>query len=174
MFEMLIMDSELFHPTMLAQLFEIGQHDRANWTTEDLQGMLIHQLDTPLPDYLQPKAAWTSEQAISRPDGTSPQRTRHSFRQILLADTPPIELLKKMKNHVKGIRHNPDHPLPIEISTALYYACISAAWIHARAWISSTDAGSFRSGLTWLIDQSWVEPDLQQLYRSTLDQLMKA
>ena len=168
------MESDLFQPMMLARLFELGKHKSPEWPPDDLKEILAHQLDTPLPDNLQPTSTLIEDQTNAGAHDRLREDAPHSFRHILLTDTPPIKLLIKMKDYVKGLRHTPDHPLPIEISTTLYYACISTAWMHTGSWITSADPQSIRSGLAWLTRQPWMDADLLALYRHTLDRMSQA
>lgn len=161
------MDSDWYNPVILAELLEIGRHREPTWSAEDLEQILEHQLDMELPEKLLPYLAKNSH---ANPMGSDIVHS-HTFRQIIFSADASIDVLRSIKEYFKNLRHSTNHSLPTEVSTALYYAILAAAWIHLDTWISSVDPMSAQDGLIWLQQQPWIGGDLHQLYAAALQQI---
>ncbi|QNN21729.1 hypothetical protein HED60_05410 [Planctomycetales bacterium ZRK34] len=155
------MDSDWFNAAALADLLESGRSDKAEWSDNDLTQILEHQLDTTIPAELSPILAEGSLASRSRAQSLT-------FRDLIFTDTVSVQVLKAVKNHFKKLHHSDNHSLPPEISTALYYAAIAAAYVFHKVEITSAELSSVQSGMAWLCKQSWINSDLHALYTATV------
>jgi hypothetical protein len=146
-------------PRSLACLMQVD--DLGSWNAAELGPILEHQLDTPLDVDLGPIAVAEG----NRPDFGREQLKAEirTFRQLLLAPHPPIELLNLVKQFAKGCRNQPDGPLPHEVATVLYLAAIAAARRNCHQRISTLDDAAWQLAVDWALAQSWLNAGIRDL-----------
>src|SRR5256885_899385 len=120
--------------TRTGQLLHSILHPAELWDTKDLAEMLSHQLTVPLPFLFAPRPG----------EGSLPNAT---LGDALFGDHPSPRVLERLKEFAKASRWDPDAPLPPEIATVLYLACIAAAKVRCGTRISSIDDAGLAAGI---------------------------
>lgn len=101
-------------------------------------------------------------------DGLAPR----SLGELVRRRGPTLDLLELAKQFAKSNRGNPDSPLPVEVSTALYYVAIAAALVAHGELITDLAHDSLRSGFEWLASQSWTDAASLALARQGRERLL--
>lgn len=141
------------------------------WTITDLREILQHQLSAPLRADL----ARLSSAFVHRFDAFAGiSNGTLSLGDILSAEVPELQQLYLIKDFAKRAIAPDDASLPEEVGAILYYASISCAWLKLNARIHSLNDLALKTGLSWVVQQAWVPPQLQALFRTHLDQLAEA
>ena len=147
--------------SLLARMMELKSDEGALWDTDDLEGILEHQLaaslEADLAD-LRPGLPARLEE-LGAADGP-PIAT---FRDLLEHPRPPLELLELTKQFGKRCRSNPDGPLPDDIATVLYLAAIAAAMTRCGTRITKLGDEGMRHGLQWALRQPWLDASMREL-----------
>jgi hypothetical protein len=157
-------------PPHLAEMLSIDPSRSQPWRPEELAAVLRHQLDTPIEfevgrmDEVPPDVAATITFGdLFRRDGAIGALGAHGAHgahgaPILLA------LLERAKRFAKACKSRTDGPLPVEVATALYFACIVAALLRCNgARISALDDRSLLDGVQWALAQPWLSPEIREL-----------
>lgn len=140
----------------LSALFDVSADGGGQlWEDDELGAVLRHQLAVPIRADLRgldPKLARRFD-ALAEP----PDRAVESFGGLLAHPNPPVEWLKAVKDFAKTCRARPHGPIPHEIATVLYFACLAAALVRGGARITSLADGALVGGFRWVADQPWVD-----------------
>ena len=161
------LDSELddSQPARMARLLELPPDADALWLSEDLAGLMQHQLAQRLPDLglnrAQNVADSPQTQATAAPLETLADLFRHP--------APPLELLEAVKRYGRKRVHQPDMALPSEIASTLYFASIAAVLVRIDCRISKSDDEMLRYGFGRAIEQPWIESPLRKLFEGALN-----
>jgi hypothetical protein len=155
-------------PRSLSTLLQFDDIHRHQWSAQDLQDMLQHQLAAPLHLGLGPLSAEVTHQLRAGPEPLNPRMT---LRELLRHEHPPLELLKLIKRFAKICRRNPENPLPSEIVMFLYYGSITVALLRLNESISELTDRSLIRGLKWLHVQVWMSQDMRSLLQEGLEYL---
>jgi hypothetical protein len=155
--------------TDIARLLNPGLTAIREWQPVEFAAILKHQLSAPvrvdlgeLGADLQPKIA-----TLCAAQGL----LLRSFHDLFVHPSPPLELLRIVKEYAKTHRLNPRSPLPPEIAAVLYYSCIAAALVRLGQRISQTSDAELRKGWTWATRQPWLVPELHSLIVRALELL---
>ena len=125
------------------------------WAAQDLAAMVRHQLAAPL--LVDLEAAFPGEgQRVAALAGTV-QPPVVSFGDLLVHASPPVELLRMVKEMAKRAEGSHEHPLPMEVASYFYFASIAAAQRRTGQRISSLSDDRVREGLAWLLGQAWLD-----------------
>jgi len=116
------------------------------WNDSDLAALLVHQLQSPL---------------VSPGDPT--------FEEVLFDCAPHLDRLRKIKDHAKALRDDPDSGMPSEICHVLYYAAIASAQVHASDRLTSLAPDALSRGLNWALTLPWLTQPLKQLFQQALE-----
>jgi hypothetical protein len=73
-----------------------------------------------------------------------------------------------VKDFAKANCCHPASVLPEHVATLLYYASIVAASLHAHDNISLLSDEDLRAGISWVLDQTWVDERTQRLFAGAL------
>jgi len=155
-------DLDHSHPSQLAEALSIDAALPDSWRPDELAAILRHQLQTALSVDLDV----ADGEPVSREAGTT-------FGELLLSPSPSLPCLQRVKRFVKACKSHPNSPLPKEIATALYFACIVAAEMRCGARITALEDAALISGLDWAIAQDWLDETLRNLLRDGLRRLRK-
>lgn len=155
-------------PVALSKLMEIDDTAEHLWDQNDLAEIWQHQLDAPLDFDLAGDDA-RQKQRISSLSVTA-IRPPKTFRDLLHHPNPPVELLRLAKEFAKASPKDKNRPLPQQIATALYYASIVAAFVHAES-ISTLKESELREGMRWAVAQSWLDKPTHALFEEGLKKL---
>jgi hypothetical protein len=140
---------------------------QGEWDEQDLRDILVHQLDAPLlfnQEHLSRSERGALERASAEFGCNEPNCPVYRFRDVLLSEHPPLELLKLVKDYAKGgDRQGADAGLPEEVATVLYYAAIFVALSRGGQRITSLDDRALVRGGRWVVAQAWVEQAVRQL-----------
>lgn len=136
------------------------------WSTEDLAAMLRHQLQASLEsDLVRTNTISPQDYAAIVSEAAQSPRT---FGELFSHPTPPLNLLKLVKDFAKLCRTDPDHPLPTEITMVLYHISVLLAQVRCATRISSLSNHKLRQGCEWVTAQAWVDPSLRRLVHKTI------
>jgi hypothetical protein len=152
-------DFEKTDPQTLARMLNVGHDTTGAWEERELSAILRHQLDSPVQFDL-----GQVEDAASTLATLSAERrlTVATFRELLTAEKPPLELLELTKRFAK-LGASKEAALPREVASVLYFAAIAAALLGWNRRITELDHAAIATGLQWMRDQAWVEPTLRSL-----------
>jgi len=145
-------------PDRLISLMELALADVEPSAPEQLEQALRKALLSRLP------WACLTPGTESLPGSTTPAPP---FRvgQLLTDPQPCLEDLKRLKDHAKALRHDPDATLPPELATLIYFASLAAALVRCGVSISRLPGRSMLEGWKWALAQPWLEPALTDLLR---------
>jgi len=153
----------------LGKLIQMSDCWNVVWSKEDLAPMLHHQLESPI------------EFDLSRLDPEMVNRLRlstsakglllKSFSELLHHPRPPLELLSLTKDFAKAARNHPESPLPHEIASVLYFACIGVALVRCGQKISELSDEQLLDAFTWVCEQSWVDESTKSLFSEAREAL---
>ncbi len=146
-------DAELYRsdPRDIAPLMGLEREEYRHWHDDELAEILQHQLQAPL--------LFDLAGVMESVDLTIPRDEMAaigSFGELLQHSSPPLTLLKLMKEFAKSSDRAGEAPLPPEIATALYYASIAAALARHGERISRLTPDELHDGLEWGLQQPWL------------------
>lgn len=130
------------------------------WNDKDLGDILRHQLAAPLIFDLGSTAGLGQDAGLA---SVNPGIT--SFGELLTHPNPPLVLLKLSKDFAKASDKSVDAPLPPEIASMLYFACVAAALVRLGERITELDDQQLKKGLRWGAKQVWVSEETHALFR---------
>ena len=65
-----------------------------------------------------------------------------------------LELTKRFPKHC---RNHPEHALPEEVATVLYFLALAVALLKCGSRISKLSDAALREGIVWALDQPWLD-----------------
>ncbi len=153
----------------LASLLAAGEEDSRLWQTAELAAMFRHQMAAPIMVDLGPFDPATAARLkiLSEAQGLLSK----SFGDLFHHPSPPVELLKMIKDFAKSNRDHPASGLPQEIASTLYYASIAAAMIRLNQRITQLPDTDLRSGLLWSLEQGWLDIATRELLTRALEKI---
>jgi hypothetical protein len=159
-------------PRGLAALICSSSDATRPWQPQELAAVLRHQLTAPIQFDLGQfdPAASARLRLLSESQGLLLQ----SFAELFRHPNPPIELLEMTKDFAKANRQAPAGVLPGEISAAIYYLSIAAAWVRRGVRISKLGDAELRAGFGWLRSQNWVDAEMRTLLGLACERLPAA
>lgn len=146
-------------PKRLAAVLEIDPGNGRLWRQDELAVIFKHQLAAPVQMDLG-KAPAGNTPAL--PFGFPDIRT---FDDLFHSSTPPIEVLKSVKEFAKANRDHPASPLPNEIAAALYYASVIIARWRCAEVITTLNDEELHTGIDWAMSEPWVDARTKSLLR---------
>ncbi len=138
------------------------------WSDAELGAIYEHQLGAPLAfdlSNLSPDAQTSA--IVSRQSSAAPLET---FADLLNHPHPPLELLQYVKEFSKASQSSPDHPLPGDVATVLYFATILIARLRLRQQISQVDNAALDKALHWCLARPWLDAATRSLFQQGLEQ----
>lgn len=147
----------------LASLLDVALDSQSQrlWQDDELGSILRHQLSAPmqvdlgcLERGLAPKIRTLTE---------SLGLTLKSFGDLLFHPRPPLELLKVVKDFAKMCRVSPCSPLPHEIASVLYFACIASALLRCHSRITGLPDNALLDGFRWVQSRPWLDGQTRAL-----------
>lgn len=158
-------DLDNTEPPQLAAMLSIDPAGGRVWEDVELAAILSHQLAAPL-ECDSPHATARIERAAEFVESGN-LRPAETWHQLLHQPTPALEKLEFAKRFAKACRNEPIAPLPKEVATVIYFACIVAARLRCNdARISALSDAALADGLRWAAAQPWVD----QTTRALLEQ----
>jgi len=151
----------------LAALMESGE-DRL-WRPDELAAMFKHQLSAPILVDLGSFDAHTA--ATLKKLGEAQGLVLKSFADLFHHPTPPLELLKLVKEFAKANIEHPESGLPREIASALYSISIAAALVRLQVRITRLPDSDLRRGLRQEMERAWLDEKTKGLLAQALNQL---
>lgn len=100
--------------------------------------------------------------------------TQARFGDVIHHPWPPVEFLRAIKGYAKQRHLVADERGRKAVLVAVYLACIAAARLTAKVWISSKCDSELAADFRWLVRQPWVDEPTRQLARRSLQGLMHA
>jgi hypothetical protein len=131
----------------------------AGWSAEDLASIWRHQLTAPLAfdlGELSPEAG-AAAIALCKPLSIK------SVSDLLGQMSPPLELLRMLKDFARSKRTDPDATFPSAIAMSLYFAAIAMALLRLDCRLSRMDDSALRSGMQWTAEQTWLDQATREL-----------
>jgi len=158
-------DLDNTEPPQLAAMLSIDPAGGRVWEDVELAAILSHQLAAPL-ECDSPHATARIERPGEFAESRTPRQTE-TLHQLLHQTNPALEKLEFAKRFAKACRNEPIAPLPKEVATVIYFACIVVARLRCNdARISALSDVALADGLRWARAQPWVD----QATRALLDQ----
>ena len=154
---------------VLADLLATGEERAQLWRPEDLAAMFRHQMSTPMLVDLGSLDERTAARlrTLSEAQGL----VLKSFADLFHHPSPPLELLKLVKDFAKSNLDHPESGLPGEIASALYYLSIAAALVRLDERISQLSDADLQGGLRWTSGQAWLDEPTKALLAAALRKL---
>lgn len=151
------------NPNNLAELLQIEKSSKGEWGDQEIEQIMKHQIDAPLPDEL--GRVYPEQTDSIREMAESCDPAIETIGQLLTHPAPPIDLLEKLKEASKAARRDKTSAMPVEVPTAIYFASIGAALVKRDELISNLDAPELQKGLAWTGNQDWVDEDVADIAR---------
>jgi hypothetical protein len=136
------------------------------WSPNDLEAMLKHQLSVELATDLIPVVP-EAEATLSM-ETTVLAHPPRTFGEALCHPSPPVSLLRLIKEFSKDLRYAPDNGVPDDLLLVLYYAAIVAARVRCRENLTSLDDEAVRQGCSWCLAKPWLTTDIRRLFEEGL------
>lgn len=158
------------NPGQLSLMLGVAQGTRPLWADEDLAPMLAHQLACRV-------EFERGSQGLESPDRAAPPADGNpalSFRDLLVAERPDLDLLRRTKDMAKAQHEELGSEPPAKISLVLYYLSILVARTRCGARISSLSDEQLGKGAQWVVAQPWVDEDTRRLCRQHLSLIRNA
>ena len=163
----MVMDRESrWRRVELADMIGVGCGRPIAWREEDLADIFSHQLRTPLVCDLPLSVRDLLDAGLIDERGST--GSAMTYRALLLDGSPPLALLRAVKDFAKAADAKSEASMPAEIATAFYYLSIAVALCRHRARITSLSDAELNEGLAWVAQQAWVNPSLQELCHEAL------
>jgi hypothetical protein len=139
-----------------------------DWTDNELDVLLVQQLGAEI--HFDPKLM--SGEMARRLMGLTARGTPlpNRYSDLFRHPEPPIEMLEYVKRVAKATRNHPDSPLQ-KISTVVYYSAILAALMRCGRRITGLDDGGLEFGVTWVLEQTWIDPSTRKLFEEAREYL---
>lgn len=149
----------------LATLFAIEDQTGTSWDKGDLAALLRHQLSAPLEEESESKLPDDLAKAQSSTEReAAPIRT---FNDLFHHPSPPLALLRMVKDFAKLNRIQNRGALPPEVAVVIYYAAIAAALLRHGEAISNLAPTQLLKGIVWALERPWLDGSLEDLFRET-------
>jgi len=162
------MDEELTNDaTTLAELMSLAAADPVGWPADELPALWRHQLDTPLISDLVDVAP-NAAQCIStwcQLSGTG------TFGDVLSDPSPPIQILRLIKDFAKSRTAGVDASPLQELAIALYYAVIAVALVRCGLRITDLPDASLLKGFGWAAACAWLDDRTRASLREAVKRL---
>lgn len=147
----------------LAKLIDLDPRDEKLWGAGELADVLAHQLRAPLRVDLVGGEGVTAEKWRQCSGEIS------SFGALFHHQAPPVELLNQVKQFAKHfLTQTEKGAIPPEVATVLYYAAILTAATRARVRISDLSSPSLKSGIAWILRQTWLDAATRSIFEEGL------
>jgi hypothetical protein len=158
-------------PPRLAEMLSLDQRVGQIWQPEELAAILRHQLGARLDVDL---GDLSEAYAIATPQGEAGRlRWEVTFGELLSHPKPALPLLERAKRFAKACKSHPDGPLPTEVATVLYFACIIVAQLRCGKRISALDDESLIAGMEWALAQNWLDEAIRILFINATSELKR-
>jgi hypothetical protein len=154
----------------LADMIGVGCGRPIEWRAEDLAEIFSHQLQTPLVCDLPLSARGLLEAELI--DEKAAAGSAMTYRALFLDASPPLALLRTVKDFAKSADERSEAAMPAEIATALYFLAIAAALWRHRARITTLSDRQLGDGLTWVDRQDWIDQGLRRLCQQAMAALV--
>ena len=153
----------------LSALLTAGAERASLWRPDELAAVFQHQMSVPMLVDLGTLdlRANTKLRVMSEARGL----LLKSFADLFHHPAPPVELLELVKDFAKANLDQPDSGLPNEISTALYYTAIAAAFVRLDQRITRLPDADLLPGLRWAVAQPWLDEKTRALLTSAVEKL---
>jgi hypothetical protein len=145
-------------PKSLAGLLALADSQIDPWDEAELAAILQSFLVQPLPSAnskLRPLAANRASHALCP----------RTVGELLRHPTPPITLLKQVKEQAKADRRSLNPAQPAKVNLAIYYSCIAAALVRCQVSISTLSGQKLGLAFARLAEESWMDRELTILLR---------
>ena len=153
-------------PETLAQVMSLSGDREATWLREDLEAILKHQLSAPVVYELSSMGSDTRREAASI--STVEGACIATFADLFRSPEPPLRLLEITKDFAKASTVDPERPLPPEVATIIYLACIVLARTRHGRRISRLDDTVLRRNLQWAIGRPWLDDEIRTVLKDGL------
>ena len=150
----------------LATLLDLSPDADRLWRDDELGALLRHQMTAPMQvDLINLERGLALKvRNLAEAQGL----TLKSFGDLLAHPNPPVELLKITKDFAKACRLSPHSPVPHEIASVLYFACIAAALVRCRRRITGLTNDALTEGFRWVLSQPWLDAPTRALTEESL------
>ncbi len=149
------------------RLLEVA--DLPVWREEDYGPLLAHQLAAPLRlDLLEIDDSAQERLALLREVKTL---GIHNLAQLFQHPTPPLELLRLVKDFAKTLRNHAESPLPENVAGVLYFVSVAVARTRWDTRISLMDDQQLRQAIQWILDREWVDRQTKEILLAALSQI---
>ncbi|HEX3624788.1 MAG TPA: hypothetical protein VH280_05105 [Verrucomicrobiae bacterium] len=153
----------------LSALIASGDERGPLWRPDELAAIFRHQMSAPV---LMDLGSFDPRTASQLKTLTAAQGLLlSSFADLFNHANPPLQLLQLVKDFAKANLDHPESGLPREIATAVYYASIAAALVHANQRISKLSDDDLQRGLRLTREQPWLDERTRSLLATALEKI---
>jgi hypothetical protein len=143
----------------LAEGGEGGEAGEGGWGADDLALIWKHQLAAPLAFDLGELSPDAGAAAIALCNSQSIK----SLADLLVHASPPLELLRMLKDFARSKRIDTQAAFPSPIAMSLYFTAIAMALLRLDCRLSRMDDSALRSGMQWTAQQAWLDETTREL-----------
>ena len=141
------------------------ESDATPWRDDELATVWRHQLSARLEPEL---AEWDADLLRRlRNDPAAAAKIGDTVAAILHATDTPRPVLMALKSLGKAMNQDRTRGIPHDIGKLLYFAAIAAALARGER-ISELNQPTLKQGLTFAVEQTWLDPSTLQLLRNAL------
>ena len=136
------------------------------WSDADVAAIFRHQMSTPIACELSTlgPAASAHLRAVAGGDGL----LLTSIGDLLRHPSPPLDMLRLVKDFAKTCLNHPDSGLPKEVAGTVYWAVIAAALVRRGQRITRLAAGPLTAGFQWAASRPWLDEPMAALLREAV------
>jgi hypothetical protein len=147
------------------RLLSLAGESDSEWLPEDLANLWRHKIRASLQMEL---TETLPEKSMGKFDPSWPG----TFEELVKHPSPPLELLKLVKNMAKARRVQVG--FPSDMATALYHAAIAVALARHGVRITELDDAALSSGFQWTIRLPWLDQSTRQIVEIAINRLLSA
>jgi len=159
----------LVHADLLLTMLDDVTGAEGVWSESEMSDLWQHQMQAKLVDDL--GSGDPVGGVIVARLGESVAPSIHTFIELFQHNSPPAELLRRVKDFAKHEAMGSSASLPRSISSGLYHTAILVAKVRSDASVSMLPDAKLTDAVRWLISRMWVDESMRSTLITLLAQL---